>query len=112
MAEESIRLEMEADPNAIDDDSTPQTSYPRRYVENIIKQLNSGDPESSSDFNFTAADAKKLKERISEGYLWYHPPHPLFLSARAKKNELDPMAFCCPSVVFYIFPYLNLKKLI
>jgi hypothetical protein len=84
----------EADPTAIDEDATTTNSFPRNYAESLVTVLNSTKeltPEQE-------ATKEQLTRQFSEGHFWHRPPHPLFVAAKAKKDELNPESFYQPAV--------------
>jgi hypothetical protein len=85
--EQGAPLEDEEDPSAMHKDGPSSQSSPdvSKYIKDLTETLNS-------------ADTSDLKTRVSKGYFWHHPPHPLFVSAKAKKNNVEAKDFCYPTV--------------
>jgi hypothetical protein len=78
--------ESNRDPDELDeDDEETGSSIITSYISNVIEKLNS-------------KSETEIKSRVSQGYLWYHPPNPLIVSARARKDELSSDPFCYPTV--------------
>ena len=75
-----------SDSEAFDEDLLEESkSVIRDYIDSLVKDLDS-------------KESNPLKERVSKGYLWHHPPHPLFVTSKVKMNELDPKPFYLPTV--------------